>query len=92
MIIGLIFLQIVMTVSRGTKRQNTVLERSDITIQLLPKIVKKSIQVVPKNKSKNKSIQLGLCCLNTVLRAQKPSVFASRKMIMRTVIRDSTLR
>ena len=35
--------------------------------------------------SENKNIQLGLCCLNTVLRKQKPPVFASRKMIMRTV-------
>lgn len=35
--------------------------------------------------SENKPIQLGLCCLNTVLRAQKPPVFASRKMIIRTV-------
>ena len=33
----------------------------------------------------NKPIQLGLCCLNTVLRAQKPPVFASRKMIIRTI-------
>ena len=35
--------------------------------------------------SQNKSIQLGLCCLNTILRKQKPPVFASRKMIIRTI-------
>ena len=35
--------------------------------------------------SENKPIQLGLCCLNMTLRAQKPSVFMSRKMIMRTI-------
>ena len=36
--------------------------------------------------SENKPVQLGLCCLNTVLRAQTPfPVFASRKMIIRTV-------
>ena len=35
--------------------------------------------------SVNKPVQLGLCCLNTILRAQKPPVFASRKMIIRTV-------
>ena len=35
--------------------------------------------------SQNKPIQLGLCCLNTVLRSQKPPIFASRKMIIRTV-------
>uniref|UniRef100_A0A6C0LIB0 Uncharacterized protein n=1 Tax=viral metagenome TaxID=1070528 RepID=A0A6C0LIB0_9ZZZZ len=35
--------------------------------------------------SVNKPLQLGLCCLNTILRAQKPPVFASRKMIIRTV-------
>jgi len=35
--------------------------------------------------SQNKLIQLGLCCLNSVLRAQKPPIFASRKMIIRTV-------
>lgn len=35
--------------------------------------------------SSNKSIQLGLCCLNTVLRNQKPSVFASRSVILKTL-------
>ena len=35
--------------------------------------------------SENKPIQLGLCCLNTNLREQKPPVFASRKMIMRSI-------
>jgi UV DNA damage endonuclease len=35
--------------------------------------------------SVNKPIQLGLCCLNTELRALKPPVFASRKMIIRSV-------
>ena len=35
--------------------------------------------------SVNKSIQLGLCCINTILRAQKPPIFASRKMIIRSV-------
>ena len=35
--------------------------------------------------SQNKPIQLGLCCLNTILRTQKPPIFASRKMIIRTV-------
>ena len=32
-----------------------------------------------------KPIQLGLCCLNTELRAQKPPVFCSRTMIMRSI-------
>ena len=35
--------------------------------------------------SELKPIQLGLCCLNTILRSQKPPVFCSRKMIIRTV-------
>ena len=35
--------------------------------------------------SVNKPIQLGLCCLNLELRDNKPSVYASRKMIIRTV-------
>ena len=35
--------------------------------------------------STHKPIQLGLCCLNTTLREQKPSVFASRKMIQKTI-------
>ena len=35
--------------------------------------------------SENKSIQLGLCCLNSTLRDQKPPIFSSRKMIMRTI-------
>ncbi len=36
----------------------------------------------------NKSVQLGLCCLNTTLRGQKPSVFCSRKMIIRKIEED----
>ena len=36
-------------------------------------------------RSENKPIQLGLCCINMTLRAQKPSIFMSRKMIMRTI-------
>lgn len=35
--------------------------------------------------SENKPVQLGLCCINTKLRAQKPPIFASRKMIVRSV-------
>jgi UV DNA damage endonuclease len=35
--------------------------------------------------SERKPIQLGLCCLNTILRGQKPPIFASRKMIIRTI-------
>ena len=35
--------------------------------------------------SVNKPIQLGLCCLNTELRERKPPVFASRKMIIRSI-------
>ena len=35
--------------------------------------------------STNKSIQLGLCCLNITLRKQKPSIYASRTMIQRTI-------
>lgn len=35
--------------------------------------------------SKEQPIQLGLCCLNMTLRAQNPSVFCSRKMIIRTI-------
>ena len=36
--------------------------------------------------SENKSIQLGLCCINTLLRAQKPPVYASRRMIVKSVL------
>lgn len=32
-----------------------------------------------------KPLQLGLCCINTVLREQKPPVFCSRKMIMKSI-------
>ena len=35
--------------------------------------------------SENKPIQLGLCCLNSVLRDRKPSVFASRKMVIKSI-------
>lgn len=34
--------------------------------------------------SVNKPIQLGLCCLNTILRKHNPPVFASRSIILRT--------
>ena len=41
--------------------------------------------------SENKSVQLGLCCLNTVLRSQTPfPVFASRKMIEENLIKPKT--
>ena len=32
-----------------------------------------------------KDIQLGLCCLNLTLREQKPSIYSSRTMIIRTI-------
>ena len=35
--------------------------------------------------SKNQPVQLGLCCINTILREQKPPIFCSRKMIMRKI-------
>jgi UV DNA damage endonuclease len=35
--------------------------------------------------SSSRPVQLGLCCINTILRAQKPPVFASRKMIIRSI-------
>lgn len=35
--------------------------------------------------SENKSIQLGLCCINTKLRSQKPPIFSSRKCIIKTI-------
>lgn len=35
--------------------------------------------------SKNRPIQLGLCCLNTTLRAQKPSVYTSRTITMKII-------
>ena len=35
--------------------------------------------------SNNMPVQLGLCCMNTTLRAQKPSIYAARTMIVRTV-------
>ncbi len=33
----------------------------------------------------NKPIQLGLCCMNTTLRNQKPSIFSSRSVILNTI-------
>lgn len=35
--------------------------------------------------NESRPIQLGLCCINTELRKQKPPVFMSRKMIIRTI-------
>ena len=34
--------------------------------------------------STNKPVQLGLCCLNTTLRDQKPTIFSSRSIILNT--------
>ena len=36
--------------------------------------------------SENREVQLGLCCLNTVLRAQKPTVYASRTMTQKKLL------
>ena len=38
--------------------------------------------------SDNKPVQLGLCCLNTILKSRKPPIFASRKMIIRKIEED----
>jgi len=35
--------------------------------------------------SQNKPIQLGLCCLNITLKSQKPAIYPSRRMIIRTI-------
>ena len=35
--------------------------------------------------SENKSIQLGLCCMNTILHSQKPPIMASRSVILKTL-------
>lgn len=35
--------------------------------------------------SVHKDIHLGLCCMNTILRKQNPPVFASRRMIIKTI-------
>ena len=32
-----------------------------------------------------KPVQLGLCCLNITMRKQKPTVFSSRSVILRTL-------
>ena len=32
--------------------------------------------------SQKKPVQLGLCCMNTTLKAQKPPVYAARRIIM----------
>ena len=38
--------------------------------------------------SVNRRVQLGLCCLNTTLRAQKPSIYSSRTISMRIIERE----
>ena len=43
-------------------------------------------QTESKKTSSNKPIQLGLCCLNMTLRGQKPTVFTSRKMVVKSII------
>ncbi len=51
--------------------------------------MKKKVKIEKKNKltcnmSINREIQLGLCCLNTTLREQKPPIFASRSIVLKT--------
>ena len=41
-----------------------------------------------RQESLAKPIQLGLCCLNLTLKKQEPSIYASRKMMMKTIQRD----
>ena len=36
--------------------------------------------------SENRPVQLGLCCMNAMLRKQKPPIYAARKMIIRSVV------
>lgn len=38
-----------------------------------------------KRYSKNKKIQLGICCINTKLREMKPPIFCSRKMQIKSI-------
>ena len=38
-----------------------------------------------KKMNTRKDIQLGLCCLNCCLRCQKPPIFCSRGIILRTI-------
>jgi len=35
--------------------------------------------------SEHKSIQLGLCCMNTILHSQKPQIMSSRSVILKTL-------
>ena len=35
--------------------------------------------------SENKSIQLGLCCMNTILHNQKPPIMSSRSVTLKTL-------
>ena len=35
--------------------------------------------------SEDKSIRLGLCCMNTTLKKLKPPIYASRKIIVRII-------
>lgn len=53
---------------------NVLLQKTDSNI----KITKESF-------SMERPVQLGLCCLNTQLRSHNPPIFASRKMIIRTI-------
>ena len=61
------------------------------SINKIQYLIKLKLNIVYKINNKQitmsepKPIQLGLCCINSILRAQKPPVFCSRKMIIRTV-------
>ena len=35
--------------------------------------------------SVNKPIQLGLCCMNTTLKENKPPIYSSRRMAVKTI-------
>jgi UV DNA damage endonuclease len=68
-------------IPRGTKR---IIITRDINIVDI-EIDEDKSNITSKIISIEKPIQLGLCCLNMTLRSQKPSIFASRKMIQRTI-------
>jgi len=44
-----------------------------------------NIKITKERFSMERPVQLGLCCLNTQLRSRNPPIFASRKMIIRTI-------
>lgn len=80
----------------SSKKNNLLLNKQLIDLQYTPRIYQNelvkillqynlfSLKIIPSN-FRPQNIQLGLCCINTILRSKDPPIFTSRKATLKTV-------